>query len=297
MQKPIISIVFLNFNRIEETRHTLARLREMIQDDPAYEIIAVDNASSDGTGDYLRGQTDSISVIHMPENQGIAGYNEGFRRARGDYILVLDDDSYPKDKETLERIAWQFSKQAAIGVVACCIENRDFQPVQTWHLPESLDREMDSMAFVGCGFAIRRDLFAQTGWYPENFFLYQNELEVAIQVRKRGFRIRYDPACRVVHREAPGNRHSWRRVYFPTRNTIWLIRRYFPRGAGYLIFSRLCFGLIRALQSGQLTWYIRAAREALFTPIPAQPLSAPLRREFHRFVTQNSLFHHLIGRA
>jgi len=297
MPTPILSIVFLNFNRVEETRHTTAMLKALIADDPRYEVIAVDNASHDGTGEFLAEQQAWMQVIPMTQNTGIAGYNRGFSQARGEYILVLDDDSYPKDRATLENIVACFSAHPEVGVVACQIEDRHFHPVATWHLPAPLDQAGDSMAFVGCGFAIRRDLFARIGWYPEEFFLYQNELEVAIQVRQHGFRIHYAPNCRVVHREAPGNRHSWRRVFFPTRNTIWLIRRHFPQGAPYLIFSRLVFGLIRALQSGQLGWYAQAVREALFTPVPSQPLAAPLRREFRRFISQNSLFHHLVGRA
>ncbi len=296
--QPQLSIVFLNFNRLPETQRTVEALRALTAGNPDYEVIAVDNASHDGTGEYLATQRGWMQAILLPDNTGIAGYNHGFKQARGRYILVLDDDSHPKDGATLHGIIEYLDAHPAVGVVACRIESPTGRTVTTWHLPDAAEQIAPSMAFVGCGFAIRREVFAQAGWYPEPFFLYQNELEVAIQVRRQGFYIHYLPDCRVVHRESPANRHSWRRVYFPTRNTIWIIRSHFSSwSAGYLIFSRVCIGLVRAVQSRQLGWYWQAVREALFTPVPNQPLSAPLRREFARFIRQNSLFHHLMGRA
>jgi GT2 family glycosyltransferase len=284
-----LSIVFLNFNRVAETRHTCERLKALLAGRAEMEVIAVDNASCDGTGAYLDTQADWLSVVKMPNNGGIAGYNEGFKQARGRYILVLDDDSHPKDFPTLEGLIDTLDNHPEIGVVACAVENAAGETVSTWHLPAD-QQAGPSMAFVGCGFAIRRDLFEAIGWYPEDFFLYQNEMEVAIQVRRQGFGIHYDPRCRVVHREAAKGRTSWRRVYYPTRNTIWLIRRHFS-GSPYMIFSRLCIGLFRALQAHQLGWYYKAVREAFRHPVPIEPLPRALRLELAEFRRQNSLWH------
>ncbi len=294
---PRLSIVFLNFNRVAETRRTTEHLKELTASRADIEVIAVDNASGDGTGEYLDSQRDWLRVVAMPGNQGIAGYNEGFRQARGDYILVLDDDSHPLDHATLDRLIEHLDADPRVGAVACAIENDAGQPARTWHLPEESDSPGPSMAFVGCGFAIRRDLFESVGWYPERFFLYQNEIEVAIRVRRAGYTIHYDPLCRVVHREAPAGRTSWRRVYYPTRNTIWLIRRYFPFPvAAYLIASRLCFGLVRALQARQMNWYYKAVREAFGEAVPAETLPHGLRKELKEFWKQNSLWHQLLMR-
>jgi len=153
------------------------------------------------------------------------------------------------------------------------------------------------VAFVGCGFAIRRALFESVGWFPERFFLYQNEMEVAIRVMQKGYQIRYEPDCRVVHRESSVGRANWRRVYFPTRNTIWIIRRYFPLpGAAYLIASRVCMGFIRAFQSGEFRWYYKAVRDAFKEPIEPEILPQPLRERLSAFWKQNSLWHQLTER-
>jgi len=295
MKKQIkLSIVFLNFNRLAETQFTLQYLQDLIQHRSDIEVIAVDNGSQDGTPEFLQTQQYPwLKTICLPTNTGIAGYNDGFQIAQGQSIFVLDDDSHPIDIATLDRIIQRFETQSNVGVIACQIENPQNEIVRSWHLPET-KQVSDSIAFVGCGFAIRRELFKQVGWYPREFFLYQNEIEVAIRVMQEQYEIEYDPECRVIHRQSPVNRSNWRRVYYPTRNTIWIIRRYFPLPqASYMIFSRLCFGLVRAIQAGEWRWYYRAVKEALGTPIKRQPLSPNLRKRLTLFWKQNSLWHQL----
>ncbi|HIE02807.1 MAG TPA: glycosyltransferase family 2 protein [Thiotrichaceae bacterium] len=293
---PKLSIVFLNYNRIKETRYTIAQLSRLIEHRDDVEVIAVDNGSTDGTKDFLQTQADWIRVVFLPTNTGIAGYNEGFKQAKGDYLLVLDDDSHPVDNITLDRLIQCLDTRPDIGVVACRIESMKGQAVYTWHLPKN-DAPGPSMAFVGCGFAIRRTLFEKIGWYPGEFFIYQNEIEVAIQVMRLQYKIYYDPCCRVIHRQSPEGRTNWRQVYYPTRNTIWLIRRYFPFPmAAYLIASRLCFGLIRAVQSLELGWYYQAVLDALHTPIKSQVLPLPQQKQLTTFWRQNSILHQLIKR-
>lgn len=293
---PKLSIIFLNYNRLAETRSTLAHLSRLLVNRHDIEIIAIDNGSTDGTREFLKTQMDWVRVVLLPTNTGIAGYNEGFRRAKGDYLLVLDDDSHPANSITFDRIIQCLDTRPEVGIVACRIESMQEEPVYTWHLPKS-NEPGPSMAFVGCGFAIRRRLFEQIGWYPGEFFLYQNEIEVAIRVIRQQYEIHYDPNCRVVHRQSPSGRTNWRRVYYPTRNTIWVIRRYFPFPiAAYLISSRLLFGFVRALQSLEFACYYRAVKEALGTPIEPQILSPTLRQQFATFFKQNSVFHQIFER-
>ncbi len=293
-KNPKLSIVFLNYNRLAETRRTVAHLRDILANRKDTQVLAVNNGSDDGTRAYLRTQAHWLTLVDMDQNMGIAGLNEGFKQAGGEYILVLDDDSHPRDNATLDRIIACLDTRPQVGIVACCIESDSGQPARTWHLPEK-DMPGPSMAFVGCGFAIRRDLFERVGWYPERFFLYQNEMEVAIRVMQQGCQIRYEPDCRVVHRESRVGRTNWRRVYFPTRNTIWIIRRYFPfPDATYLIVSRLCMGLVRAIQSGEFRWYHKAVRDAFKEPIEPEVLPQLLRGQLDVFWKQNSLWHQFL---
>lgn len=289
-----LSIVFLNYNRIQETRITVEHLKKLTAGRADMEVIAVDNASSDGTAEYLTSQRHWLTPVLMPDNSGIAGYNQGFEQARGEYLLVLDDDSHPRDSATLERLIAHLDDNPRTGIVACRIESPAGKPVQSWHLPADLAHPGPSPLFIACGFIIRREVFAQAGWYPGTFFLYQNEMEVAVQVRRQGYSIDYRPDCTVIHRESPISRPGWRRVYYPTRNTLWLIRRYFPWHAGlYMMFSRLCFGLIRAFQARAWGWYFKAVKEGFFTPVERVEPPPDSRLTLQAFRDNNSLWHHL----
>ncbi|PIE67707.1 MAG: glycosyltransferase [Deltaproteobacteria bacterium] len=290
-----LSIVVLNYNRLTDTRLTMGHLRSIVGDRRDVEVLAVDNGSTDGTRAFLKTQADWARIFLLENNIGIGGLNRGFRHADGDYIMVLDDDSHPRDSVTIDRIIDRLDRSPRVGVVACRIQYPDGKVFRTWHLPDT-DRPGLSMAFVGCGFAIRRDLFERIGWFPERFFLYQNEIETAIRVLRSGFEIQYEPSCRVIHRESASGRTTWRQVYYPTRNTIWIVRRYFNlRDAVWMIASRLAFGLIRALQTGQIVTFFQAAKAGLSEPIDPEPLPESLSKRLRTFKAHNNLICHLMG--
>ena len=291
---PRLSIVVLNYNRQYDTAHTLAVLKQQICfDRNDIEIIAVDNGSEDGTADFLRTQQDWVKILLLDQNLGIEALNRGFEMASGEFIFVLDDDSHPADASIFDQIIDAFEQNQRIGIVACAIQNEEGCYVKSWHL-ESPEASGESVAFVGCGFAIRRHLFKRIGWFPENYFLYQNEIDVSIKVARLGYGISYLPHCRVVHRNSPTGRAHWRQVFFPTRNTIWLIRAYAPFPlAIYYLFSRICFGFVRAVQSGEYGYYVRALRQGFETDVESMTLSSDMCRRFKVLWQQNSILHHL----
>lgn len=297
MTLPIqLSIVFLNFNKLAETKITSTRLQELCAERDDIEIIAVDNDSGDGTAEYLQSQTGIISIL-LPDNGGIAGYSAGFNIAQGQYILVLDDDSCPPSLSGIDQAIQTLNQRDEIGLIAAHILTPEGKPQWSWHLPEG-NTFSRSPFFIGCGFIIRRDLFAKIGWYPEDFFLYQNEIDVSFKVRLQGYDIFYDPQCIIIHRGKPSQRPGWRRVFFPTRNTLWLIRSYYPQPqASYLILSRLAIGLFSAIRFNELGTYIKAAREGLFQPVTKNILPTTLREPFIPFWKQNSLIHQLLRQS
>ena len=292
-----LSIVFLNYNRLDETRQTTEQLIQLCKDRSDIEIIAVDNGSEASIGEYLKRQ-DKIKTVLLSDNRGIAGYNKGFEISKGKYILVLDDDSCPEDLASIDRIIETMESHPDIGLIACHIESPDGRQQWSWHLPrpDKLNHKqlLASPFFIGCGFIIQRELFKRIGWYPGDFFLYQNEIDIAFKIKLQNFKIAYHPQCKIIHRGQPNQRPGWRRVFYPTRNTIWLIRTYYPwPQASYMILSRLLIGLIRAIQFREITSWRKAVREAFSHPVKKQLLSRKIRMESHRFFEQNSLIHQL----
>lgn len=246
----LISIVFLNYNRLEETRLTIKKLLECKEIDCNIEIIAIDNGSTDGTREYLSELGDSVETILLDRNYGIEGYNKGFEISKGDVIIVLDDDSHV-EIDTIKRVKELFTNNKNLAIVAFKIIDKDGKRFNTWHIP-SKDVYQESFAFVGCGFAIRKDIFKEIGFYPSKFFIYHNEIAVAIKVKLLGYKIIYDPLCVAVHRTGGNQRDPSRRIYYTLKNSLILIWMYYPfHIALYMIISRIiisyssCIGLFQ----------------------------------------------------
>lgn len=291
--KTDLSIIVLNYNRADETRKTIEHLRNLGKELPNIEIIAVDNASSDGTWDYLKSVSHDVRIMKMASNIGIEAINRACEKASSRYLMVIDDDSHPVDASCLERIICTLDKNKKIGIIACRIESGSGKRVREWHIPDS-DLFGPSPAFIGCGFAIRKDLFRRSGWFPKEFFLYQNELDTAIKARLAGFDIVFDPDCRVVHRFVPAGRTNARRVFYPTRNSLWLIRKYFGFPlSSYLCLGRAVFGLIRAIEGREFRAYLDAIREGFGVEVDKKRLTGDEKNIVAVLFRQNSIFHHL----
>lgn len=291
-----LSIIYLNYNRLSETELTSHHLQQVCAKRPDIEIIAVDNGSTDGTREYLQQQI-GIHALLLTENRGIAGYRAAFQVATGTYILVLDDDSCPEQLDMIDQAIARMQADPNIGITACHIASPNGTQQWSWHLPKTAQLA-PSPFFIGCGFIIRRELFQQINWYPDDFFLYQNEIDVSFKTRLAGYNIIYDPNCVIIHRGTPNQRPGWRRVFYPTRNTLWLIRQYYPQPlASYMLISRLLIGLLRALNFRELKTYAHAARAGLCHPISKTPLPKTLRDDFAPFWKQNSIIHQLLKRT
>ena len=94
--QPLVTVNILSFNRIDELRNTLTKVYE--QDYKNIEVIVVDNASSDGSSEMVNNEFPSVQLIQMEKNIGIAGWNEGFKVAKGGDVFVLGDDAFSDKK-------------------------------------------------------------------------------------------------------------------------------------------------------------------------------------------------------
>jgi hypothetical protein len=219
---PLVSIVILAWNRRSELEETLKRISESTYRN--YEIIVVDNASTDDTCRMVRCDFPEARLIRLPSNKGIYGYNVGFCNAKGEYVIVLDDDSHPAP-DAIEKALEVFTQDTDknIGIIAFRIVNpikgRDF--TSAW--PEG-----DWVTFWGCGAAIRREVLESVGDYDEDFFIYANEYDLSIRVLNAGWRVVYCPQITAYHRESKKHR-SWKRTgWIGARNEAWFHIKHFP---------------------------------------------------------------------
>ena len=113
-----VSIVMLTCNRLDVTRPAIESLRAHTRQ--PYELIVVDNGSTDGTRAYLDTlERDGVRVIRNPTNRGIAaGWNQGLRAATGDCLMVLNNDVLVAG-DWLERMVRTAYGVARAGLVGC----------------------------------------------------------------------------------------------------------------------------------------------------------------------------------
>lgn len=264
MKSPLVSIVMLCWNRRDDVRESLSRIRESTY--PNIEIIVVDNHSTDGTPEMIETEFPEVRLLRMSANIGIAAYNVGFEQARGQYIVILDDDSFP-EKHAIERMVRRFESDPKLGVVAFDVRNYysgdDIKIVdEIVDKADTAANERYYMSFNGAGAGIRADVFREAGYYPAEFFLYNNELDTAYRIWDIGYAIRSFPDIVGYHKFSPVNRSSWRAPFYYTRNAFWVAWKNYPAGQALRVTMELIYRCFyHSLE--QRTWiYLKAMASA-----------------------------------
>jgi GT2 family glycosyltransferase len=218
---PSVTIVFLVYNRREELRESLLRMRESDYEGEV-DVIVVDNASTDGSGDMVREEFPDVRLMTHAENVGVSGWNIGFAEARGDWVLALDDDCYlPPDG--LRRAVEGAREHGADMVSFKVISTHDPDYVFTNVMFRS-----GLMMFWGCAVLIRRPVLDELVGYDPAIFFLANELEFTMRFFDRGYRHLHMPEVAAHHMKAPP------RAYLPGEKLDLRSYRFNFRHWGYI---------------------------------------------------------------
>ena len=215
-----LSIVILTWNRRAEVLETVRRTLPFASRVGA-EVIVVDNGSTDGTSEALSSAYPQIDLVRLPSNRGASGWNAGLERARGEWVMTLDDDSSPEGDWAAE-VAPVGRANRDAGILACrVLKGAARMPVtEGWG-----ERTTD---FIACGAIFRRTVFDRVGYYDPKIFLYSHEKEYALRVLAAGFDIVYVPDFLVYHRAAGAHRSSERYVSLGVEGAAYRIVSYYP---------------------------------------------------------------------
>lgn len=194
---PLVTVNVLSYNRCDDLRNTLQRVFE--QDYKNIEVIVVDNASSDGTSEMVEKDFPDVKIIRLHKNIGIAGWNEGFKAAKGDFILVLDDDSYPTTN-AIQKALKAFKENEKLGIVAFKIFNTRNNSSETEDFMEQ------PLFFTGCGALFRSDILKTVGLFNEQYFIYYHELDYSARCYNAGYQIKYLFDAEVIHEQSMKSR-------------------------------------------------------------------------------------------
>ena len=252
---PTVTIVFLAYNRREELRESLQRT--LFESDYARElidVIVVDNASTDGTADMLREEFPQVQLIVRDKNVGVSGWNDGLAQARGEWVLLLDDDCY-LSADGLGR-AVRAAKGEEVDLVS-------FKVVSTQN-PEWVfsDKYRTGLfSFWGCAVLMRLEVIEALGGYDPEIFVWANELEFLLRFYDRGFKHLHCPEIVAHHMKAPGDGTG-----FDARS-YRINARHFAYIAGKLFRPRDAFEAFGALLARNVRDGLRRDRGA-FSALP-----------------------------
>jgi GT2 family glycosyltransferase len=214
---PIVTFVISTFNRREVLLGTLAQLRYCGLPAGDCEIIVIDNASTDGTAAAVATQHPEVHLLALRENRGSCAKNFGVARARGQYIIFLDDDSFPQPW-AIQRMIQKFEANPQLGAVGFTVT-----------LPDG-SRECSAYpdVFIGCGVGFRRQALEQVGGLPGDFFMQAEEYDLSLRLLDAGWDVRTFDDLHVTHLKTPAARISARTMRLDVRNNLTLIARHFP---------------------------------------------------------------------
>lgn len=194
---PSVTIVIVVYNRRDELREVLHRmLSESDYPTDRVDIVVVDNASSDGSAAMVRDEFAQVQLIARGTNIGAPAWNDGFAVARGDYVLILDDDCYlPPDG--LRRAVSAAREHEAQLVSFKVISAAD----PSWVFTEKYRTGL--FTFWGCAWVVDQRVLSELGGYDPELFMWANELEFTIRFLDRGYRHLHLPDVVARHMKPP----------------------------------------------------------------------------------------------
>lgn len=261
-EQPLISVVMLTWNRKEDTIENLTALRGQTYRN--FEIVVVDNNSTDSVDKVIESDFPEVRLIRMPRNFGVAlGRNIGIKNAKGRYIFLLDNDGI-LDNNALAVCAEAFRREDRLAVLTGKVINFHLKRMSDsdWVHPVDkaawADREFDSPVFAGGCCCLSREVLDQVGLFPEDFFRQDEEIDLCYRVLDAGFRIKYTPGIVFHHKQSPTQRSLPFQYYNTTKNNLSVVWRYLPLPLAIKQTGiRLYVLAVRGAQKGFLFAYLK----------------------------------------
>ncbi|QQL50206.1 glycosyltransferase family 2 protein [Mucilaginibacter ginkgonis] len=288
------SFVIVNYNRKDELLFTLKSTKELIRNTD-YEIVVVDNASTDGSADAVREAYPDVVLLINSVNTGAPAWNLGFKAAKGDYFVILDDDSHIE--YGLEEALNYMDANKDVGVLALNVVTGPYTS-EMWDWKDG----QDTVGFIGCGAILRKDTYYKIGGYADWIFLYVNEWEYGLRCIDAGYSVKFFEDSKVIHRASSINRSSKRLRIFVTQHELGIVYKFFSvKRNKYLL--RVMINNLKIIKHGDFknAWYnligiskfFSLAKKLSYTPV--SPEAQQLFVENFQ-ITKKSAFGFLLGK-
>lgn len=257
-----VTIVIPNYNGKHFMEPCLASLKEQTCQD--YKVLVVDNASTDGSLEYMKEHYPEIEVIALDKNYGFSkAVNVGIQHSTTPYVILLNNDT-TVDPHYVEEMIKAIERSPRIFSVSS-------KMIQMYH-PELIDSAGDLYTLLGWGVCrgtgrpvsnyteadeiftacagaaiYRRSAFSKIGYFDENHFAYLEDIDVGYRAKIYGYKNTYCPTALVYHvgSGTSGSKYNSFKVKLSARNNIYLnyknmpilqlILNFFPLFTGYVV--------------------------------------------------------------
>ncbi len=265
---PLVSIITINYKQAKVTNEMLESLQKLTW--PNFEVIIIDNDSGEDCN-YINTSYPNTKLIRSNSNLGFAGGNNlGIQNSKGEYILLLNNDT-EVEPGFIEPLITRLESENSIGAVSPKIkyfEQPDTIQYAGFTAMNPLTLRMNAIGFKqtdsekynishethfahGCAMMVKREVIEKVGLMPENYFLYYEEHDWSSLIKKAGYQIWYEAKAVVLHKESMSvQKNSTLKTYYLNRNRILYMRRNFSglkkiASWLYLVFISLPRNILR----------------------------------------------------
>lgn len=190
--KPIISIVSGTYNRLPHLKNMVASARQSIGRGIPYEIVLVDGGSTDGTIEWCKSQSD-IVLIEQGELLGaVKAFNAGCYVARGDYVVIANDDITFVDETLIQALAYM-QDHPDVGV-GCFYQDRGGRDWHVEYMPAIINNKQ-MMHVYGQVCIVPKWLGDKVGWWGDYLHTYGGDNELSANVLEFGYRVEPISCC------------------------------------------------------------------------------------------------------
>lgn len=240
-----VTIIILNWNGKEDTIECLESLKQITY--PNYEILLVDNGSTDGSVKYFKEHYKEIEIIENKENLGFAeGNNIAIKKAierRTDYLLLLNNDT-TVDPEFLTKLVNVAESNPKAGILGPKIYYYDSKRIQSCggHIDffrgivsgqsryrkysYNHDIVINTDFLTGCAILVKTEVFKNVGLLDISYFAYYEDTDLCVRTKSAGYDLLCVQTSIIWHKGSQSSKVNRSGLYYGTRNMILFEKKY-----------------------------------------------------------------------